>query len=126
MSRKKDDIINELKEKQFDTYSAIRRASALIWRLEQQRAKIESEMADPENEASEVSAEPSSQDYDYLVGMSLWTLSREKIEELQQQLAAKLAELDQFKQTTPEDLWDMDLDTLEKALDEQVNSVYKT
>merc|ERR1719440_1016564 len=66
--------------------------------------------------ADDVAAEKS--DYDYLLGMNLWSLTYEKVEEIKKQLEAKQQELDAMKKTSLEQLWDRDLDALVKALDE--------
>ncbi|KAH8276429.1 hypothetical protein KR018_006922 [Drosophila ironensis] len=56
--------------------------------------------------------------FDYLLGMSMWMLTEEKKNELLKQRDAKLAELDNLMQKTPELLWLDDLDALESKLDE--------
>lgn len=56
--------------------------------------------------------------YDYLLGMALWMLTDERKNELLKQRDAKLAELNILKAKTPADLWEADLNALEKKLDE--------
>lgn len=51
-------------------------------------------------------------EFDYLVGMSMWTLTQEKVEELKKQLKEKSAELVQISKTTRESMWDEDLKKL--------------
>lgn len=48
--------------------------------------------------------------YDYLLGMSLWALTRERYEKLLQQKGEKEAELNTLLRKTPKDLWNEDLD----------------
>merc|ERR1719272_1664016 len=57
-------------------------------------------------------------DYDYLLGMNLWSLTYERVEEIKKQLRAKEQELDALQRTSIEDLWDRDLEALSVALDE--------
>merc|ERR1719440_119757 len=66
--------------------------------------------------ADDVAAEKS--DYDYLLGMNLWSLTYEKVEEIKKQLEAKNKELDIMKKTTIEELWDRDLQALSAVLDD--------
>merc|ERR1719515_391025 len=57
-------------------------------------------------------------DYDYLLGMPLWSLTFEKVEEIKKQLEAKSKELDIVKKTSIEKMWDRDLEALGNVLDE--------
>merc|ERR1712217_18061 len=57
-------------------------------------------------------------DYDYLLGMNLWSLTFEKVEEIKKQLAAKTEELKEMQKTTIEQFWDADLNALSATLDE--------
>lgn len=56
--------------------------------------------------------------FDYLLGMSMWMLTEEKKNELLKQRDNKIAELDQLKRKTPQDLWRDDLDAFVTKLDE--------
>lgn len=56
--------------------------------------------------------------YDYLLGMKLWSLTQEKVNELLRQRDEKQHELERLKSKTAEDLWKQDLDNLEVALDD--------
>ncbi|CAE7817126.1 TOP2, partial [Symbiodinium microadriaticum] len=57
------------------------------------------------------------QGYEYLLKLKLWTLTEERLEALQRQLASKRQELEDLKATSLEQLWEMDLVRLESALD---------
>ena len=52
----------------------------------------------------------SARGYDYLLGMPLWSLTLEKVEQLRAELVAKEAELQALLATTPKSLWTADLD----------------
>lgn len=56
--------------------------------------------------------------------MPLWNLSREKVEDLREQLKKKLDELMELEKKTAEDLWDKDIEILLEALDDQVRIHY--
>ncbi|XP_014286491.1 DNA topoisomerase 2 [Halyomorpha halys] len=57
-------------------------------------------------------------DFDYLLGMTMWTLTLEKKEELINKKNAKVAELEALKMKTPGELWMDDLQVLSEKLDE--------
>lgn len=51
-------------------------------------------------------------DFDYLLGMTMWTLTLEKKEELINKKNMKVAELEALKNKTPGELWTDDLKIL--------------
>ena len=53
---------------------------------------------------------PTAKGYDYLLGMALWSLTLEKVTQLQGELQAKDAELQALLAKTPKQLWSTDLD----------------
>jgi DNA topoisomerase-2 len=55
--------------------------------------------------------------YDYLLGMPLWNLTLEKVDELCAEKESKEAEVAELHKTTEKDLWMKDLDTLERTLE---------
>jgi len=52
------------------------------------------------------------ENFDYLLGMTMWSLTREKKEDLLRQRDEKIAELKRLQARTPIDLWKEDLDNL--------------
>jgi DNA topoisomerase-2 len=60
--------------------------------------------------------ESAARDYDYLLGLRIWSLTFEMVERLQAQLAAARAELAKLLAKEPKALWIEDLDKLEGAL----------
>jgi DNA topoisomerase-2 len=56
--------------------------------------------------------------YDYLLGMPMWSLTTEKMAELEAEAAAKREALAALRAKTAEDLYGEDLDGLSRALDE--------
>jgi DNA topoisomerase II len=69
-----------------------------------------------ENIATE-SNNRSHKDFDYLLGMSLWSLTAEKVDTLKKNLLEKEVVLSKLMETTEEQLWDDDLVRLHQALD---------
>lgn len=76
------------------------------------KAKVK---ADPEKAFAKLN---DVQQYDYLLGMSMWMLTDERKNDLLKQRDNKLAELNLLKAKTPNSLWVDDLDALEKKLNE--------
>lgn len=72
---------------------------------------------DAEGESGE-GADAEKSDYDYLLGMNLWSLTFEKVEEIKKQLETKEAELKVLRATSIETMWDRDLVALSQGLDE--------
>ena len=115
-NRKKADIVAELRQKDFRPFPKVA------------KAKAAGENEDAEEEEPEV-ATGTSTDYDYLLGMAIWSLTKEKvrmspscdnrvlknltflqIEKLLQQAADKEAELLALLELTPIKIWNTDLD----------------
>ncbi|CAA7271414.1 unnamed protein product [Cyclocybe aegerita] len=66
--------------------------------------------AEDEDEEEETGANESGADFDYLLGMAIWSLTKEKIEKLRTQAAEKEVELLALLEKSPKDLWNTDLD----------------
>ncbi|KAH8981970.1 DNA topoisomerase [Lactarius akahatsu] len=96
-NRKKADIVVELRQKSFRPFPKVA------------KAKAAGENEDAEEDEPET-ASGTSTDYDYLLGMPIWSLTREKIERLLQQAADKEKELLALLELTPIQIWNTDLD----------------
>ncbi|OCF33010.1 DNA topoisomerase II [Kwoniella heveanensis BCC8398] len=63
-------------------------------------------------------------DYDYLLGMAIWSLTQEKVEKLLHERDVKEQELIELLKLTPQDIWNADLDNFlaewELCLEEDV------
>jgi len=64
---------------------------------------------------SEEAETGASSDYDYLLGMGIWSLTTEKISRLRNQIAEKEGQLRELLETTPIEMWERDLDDLTAA-----------
>jgi DNA topoisomerase-2 len=62
------------------------------------------------------------ENYDYLLGMELWNLTYEKVEELKKKHREKQSEYDALKNKTPEDMWLEELQQLEMAYNKWVSA----
>ncbi|KAK2809703.1 DNA topoisomerase 2 [Emmonsiellopsis sp. PD_5] len=101
ISRKaKSQLIPELKEKGFKAFSKISDASK-----EGETAPVVEE-----DESDSEDVELGSDSYDYLLGMPLWSLTKERVEKLRRQIGDKEIEVDELIKLTKEDIWMKDLD----------------
>ncbi|KAI4845057.1 type II DNA topoisomerase [Aureobasidium sp. EXF-8845] len=76
-------------------------------------AKKQGELEDvvEEDEDGEDAA-PGANDFDYLLGMAIWSLTQERVEKLLKQIGDKEAEVDALIKLSPKNLWTQDLDEL--------------
>uniref|UniRef100_A0A3Q1CY57 DNA topoisomerase 2 n=1 Tax=Amphiprion ocellaris TaxID=80972 RepID=A0A3Q1CY57_AMPOC len=77
----------------------------------------EKEMEDEEEEEEKEKEDDSGPDYNYLLSMPMWFLTKEKKEELCKQRDAKLTELNTLKKKAPADLWKEDLAAFSEELE---------
>uniref|UniRef100_A0A674NA46 DNA topoisomerase 2 n=1 Tax=Takifugu rubripes TaxID=31033 RepID=A0A674NA46_TAKRU len=85
------------------------------WKLAQEKNEEETVEEQEEDEAKE--EEASGPDYNYLLSMPMWFLTKEKKEELCKQRDAKLTELNTLKKRSPIDLWKEDLAAFSEELE---------
>ncbi|KAI6153143.1 DNA topoisomerase II [Pisolithus tinctorius] len=104
-NRKKADIIADLRKLKFRPFPKVSKAKA---------AGETEEVINQDDDAAEAEEAAGSTDYDYLLGMAIWSLTKEKIEKLLQQAAEKEAELLALLERTPRGLWNEDLDNFLK------------
>ncbi|KXL48328.1 MAG: hypothetical protein FE78DRAFT_29215 [Acidomyces sp. 'richmondensis'] len=73
--------------------------------------------------ADDVETAAGANDYDYLLGMAIWSLTQERVEKLQKQIGDKELEINVLTSKSPKDLWKADLDDLleewHRQLDEE-------
>lgn len=98
--KKKMVLVQELKEKKFKAFHKVAEAIK-----EGELAPIadhdEEEQKDEETGAAA---------YDYLLGMPIWSLTKERVEKLLKQVSDKEMEVDALIKLSKEDLWTRDLD----------------
>ncbi|GAB7337928.1 hypothetical protein MBLNU457_4312t1 [Dothideomycetes sp. NU457] len=82
------------------------------------------------NEETEEDVEIGANDYDYLLGMAIWSLTQERVERLRKQIGDREEEIDTLTKKSPKDLWCEDLDDLlgewQAQLDEDVKRAKKS
>ncbi|KAL0581404.1 DNA topoisomerase 2 [Marasmius crinis-equi] len=106
--RKKVDIVTDLRTHKFRPFP-------------KKKVKATADVAEEEEGDEPVDEdddeEGPSTDFDYLLSMPIWNLTREKIEKLRQQGAEKEAELIAVLNRSPKDMWSTDLDNFVEALE---------
>ena len=70
------------------------------------------EEADAADEDEDTATTAGASDFDYLLGMAIWSLTQERVEKLLKQIGEKEVEIDLLTAKSPKDLWRADLDGL--------------
>lgn len=81
------------------------------------KAQEKDEEEDEEHEEQEREEDSTGPDYNYLLNMPMWYLTKEKKEELCKQRDAKLTELNSLKRKEPTDMWKEDLAAFTEELE---------
>ncbi|XP_023676648.1 DNA topoisomerase 2-alpha [Paramormyrops kingsleyae] len=107
-NKPKKELIRMLQEMGFDS------DPVKSWKQAQEKSSEVDESSEGEEEKEQDTSGP---DYNYLLNMPMWYLTKEKKEELCKQRDAKLTELNTLKRKSPSDLWKEDLATFTEELD---------
>eukprot|EP01012_Entosiphon_sulcatum_P069053 TRINITY_DN9960_c0_g1_i1.p1 TRINITY_DN9960_c0_g1~~TRINITY_DN9960_c0_g1_i1.p1 ORF type:complete len:1446 (+),score=372.90 TRINITY_DN9960_c0_g1_i1:92-4339(+) len=106
--RKKKELLADLKRRGYKAFPPARRTPGT--EVDDNEPASDN---DDDDQAEATGTEATAADYDYLLGMKIWNLTVEKVEKLQEQLRRKEGELKKLLETTPEQLWEADLDNFE-------------
>ncbi|XP_066487440.1 DNA topoisomerase 2-alpha [Tiliqua scincoides] len=87
------------------------------WKESQQKTNDDETSEEGDSEKENESATATGPDFNYLLNMPLWYLTKEKKDELCKQRDDKETELENLKRKSPDDLWKEDLAALVEALD---------
>ncbi|XP_028453802.1 DNA topoisomerase 2-beta isoform X2 [Perca flavescens] len=87
------------------------------WSKSQEKAQEEEDRDGNESDSSVDSGSSSGPNFNYILNMPLWCLSKEKVEELLKQRDHKRAELNDLQKKHAEDLWKEDLAVFIEELD---------
>ncbi|KAE8596726.1 hypothetical protein XENTR_v10016221 [Xenopus tropicalis] len=110
-NKTKRDLIQMLVQKGFES------DPVKAWKEAQEKATEEDDLQDPNEDNSSDSGTGSGPDFNYILNMSLWSLSKEKVDELVRQRDIKSKELNDLKRKSPPDLWKEDLAAFVEELD---------
>ncbi|KAL8764994.1 MAG: hypothetical protein Q9194_006737 [Teloschistes cf. exilis] len=98
--KKKVDLVKELKTKNFKAIAKVADAS--------KQGEMEPAMENEEENEEDIDTGASS--YDYLLGMPLWSLTKERVDKLHQMIGDREMDIDKLLKMSREDLWRVDLD----------------
>ncbi|KAL2079872.1 hypothetical protein ACEWY4_023665 [Coilia grayii] len=108
-NKTKRDLIRMLVQRGFES------DPVLAWTKAQEKALEED--AGSDSDGSVDSGSSSGPNFNYILNMSLWCLTKEKVDELLKQRDAKKAELNELQKKSPQDLWRGDLAVFIEELD---------
>lgn len=118
--RKKQNIAKQLQDQRFATQTqldAIQKDENRLTVVKDDADDEEEVKADDQVDLMEVdNGEVAPKEFDYLLSMPLWSLSKEKIEELTAQMNKKKDEHDMLEGTHIHQIWDKDLEDFLTAL----------
>ncbi|KAM0718656.1 hypothetical protein Q7P37_005727 [Cladosporium fusiforme] len=102
--KKKSVLVAELDKHNFKRISKIVDAK--------KQGEFEAVVEQDEDELDDVDTAAGANDFDYLLGMAIWSLTEERVEKLNRQIGDKELEIDALSQKSPKNLWETDLDDL--------------
>lgn len=83
-------------------------------------AKKQGEFEEAMEDDNDEEAEAGANDFDYLLGMAIWSLTQERVEKLLKQIGDKEVDIDVLIKKSPKDLWTTDLDELVAEWEDQL------
>lgn len=98
--KKKAVLVEELRDRDYEAFPP---------RADKKKTADEEE-EDDDNQDVEGDSEGGARDYDYLLGMPIWSLTAERLEKLKQAIEKKKAEHEELLALSEKDLWCRDLD----------------
>ncbi|XP_072216489.1 DNA topoisomerase 2-beta-like [Excalfactoria chinensis] len=102
-NRSKRDLIQMLAQRGYES------DPVKAWKEAQEKAAEEEDPQNPNDDASSASGSTSGPDFNYILDMSLWSLTKENVEELIKHRDSKERELNDLKRKSASDLWKEDL-----------------
>ncbi|CAM9132193.1 unnamed protein product [Discosporangium mesarthrocarpum] len=118
-NRRKADLLSELQEEGYDTFFPERTSAGTQVAGGSDGQDTDDEGGDDTGKASgDNHLSTLSKGYDYLLSMKLWSLTLEKVRQLEEELGAKTIEMERLKATSEAGMWLQDLDKLSDVLDE--------
>ncbi|XP_039593428.1 DNA topoisomerase 2-beta [Polypterus senegalus] len=109
-NKSKRDLLKMLVQRGYESDPVV------AWSKAQEKTSEEDEM-DNDDDDSSVDSGSSGPNFNYILNMPLWCLTKEKVEELLKQRDAKKHELDILQRKSPSDLWKEDLAAFAEELD---------
>ncbi|XP_055732864.1 DNA topoisomerase 2-beta-like isoform X4 [Salvelinus fontinalis] len=110
-NKSKRELIRMLVQKGFES------DPVAAWTKAQEKALEEDDRDGNNSDSSVESGSSSGPNFNYILNMPLWCLSKEKVDELLRQRDIKKGELNELQRKSPEDLWKEDLAVFIEELD---------
>ena len=114
--KKKAVLVAELQKLDFKRFPKVADAK--------KEGEFEAVVEEEQDEPDDAETVAGASDYDYLLGMAIWSLTQERVEKLNRQIGDKQTEIDVLIRKSEKDLWNEDLDALseewQNQLDEEV------
>ncbi|XP_037557472.1 DNA topoisomerase 2-alpha [Dermacentor silvarum] len=111
-NRRRKEMIQTLRERGYDPDPIVE------WKKQQAQQEDKQDSQDDEEEEKEEDKDGGSASYNYLLGMPMWSLTRERKEDLLAKRDQKREEVETLRRKTPENLWDEDLNAFTAKLEE--------
>ncbi|KUJ17005.1 putative DNA topoisomerase 2 [Mollisia scopiformis] len=109
--KKKPVLVAELRKRDYEAFPKIKDA---------QHAGETDDVVENEDEAS-VDEDSGARDFDYLLGLPIWSLTQERVDKLKAQMEGKKEEHDAMEKLSEKDLWCQDLDDFVHEWEVQLN-----
>jgi len=116
--KKKEVLLKELMKLKFTPMSELNAIMKGKDNRKHDKKKKDEEGDDGEEGGEKDEADADKSDFDYLLGMNLWSLTQEKVDAIKKDLKTKEDELKELRKKTIEQFWDQDLDALSEVLDQ--------
>ncbi|XP_056375981.1 DNA topoisomerase 2-beta isoform X1 [Hyla sarda] len=110
-NKSKRELIQMLLQKGFES------DPVKAWKEAQEKSTEEDDIQDQNDDSFSDSGTTQGPDFNYILNMSLWSLSKEKVDELIKQRDTKGKELNDLKRKSASDLWKEDLAAFVEELD---------
>merc|ERR1712203_467099 len=115
-NKKKKVMIADLERKNFDPDS-VKKWKATQAKLEAAQMEDAAPAVDSDSD-EDLDEDVKAADFDYLLGMAMWSLTQEEIDDLLKKKGDKHTELKKLKEKSPSMLWNDDLDEFLEKLEE--------
>ncbi|KAM4549593.1 DNA topoisomerase 2-beta [Fundulus diaphanus] len=110
-NKSKRELIRMLVQKGFESDPVV------AWSKAQEKAQEEDSPDGNDSDSSVDSSSTSGPNFNYILNMPLWCLTKEKVDDLLKQRDQKRGELNNLQRKSPEDLWKEDLSVFIEELD---------
>ncbi|RDW79514.1 DNA topoisomerase 2 [Coleophoma cylindrospora] len=108
--KKKPVLVAELRKRDYEAFPKVSEAK---------KAGEDDDVVENEDEVT-ADEDAGARDYDYLLGLPIWSLTQERVDKLKQQMAMKKEEHDSLENMNEKDLWCKDLDDFVQEWENQL------